>query len=183
MGALLDASQVPLLVGIVLALVALALVLAPVFRAEQGETAAPRARARDAAHPDDVVEASAIDALREIEFDRATEKLSESDYTTLKRQYTAAALVELRAREAGAAPAVPAAPSSPGAAGDLAERIVAKYKPAQRTCAVHGARPEPDALYCSECGRYLPGTCEACGAPVDAAGAHFCTNCGHALAA
>ncbi|MCU0618736.1 MAG: zinc ribbon domain-containing protein [Gemmatimonadaceae bacterium] len=171
----LTGAQAPLLVGIVLALAALAVVLAPVLGAEE-----PRIRARrtsDALHPDDVVEASAIDALREIEFDRATEKLSDSDYDTLKRQYTAAALAELRAREGGAT----AAPAPPVA--DLAERLVGKYKPADRSCVTCGPRPEPDALYCSTCGVYLPGSCDSCGASVTMPGAHFCTACGHALAA
>lgn len=178
-------AQAPLLVGIVLALAALALVLAPVLGAEEAATR-PSARARrDALHPDDIVEASAIDALREIEFDRATEKISDSDYETLKRQYTAAALAELRAREGGAATAPVAAVAVARAASpdDLAERIIGKYKPADRACATCGPRPEPDALYCSTCGGYLPGSCELCNAPVSAAGAHFCTNCGHALAA
>ncbi len=40
---------------------------------------------------------SAIDALREIEFDRATGKLSDDDYAALKAEYTRTALVELRA--------------------------------------------------------------------------------------
>ena len=38
----------------------------------------------------------AIDALREIEFDRATGKLSDVDYDSLKSSYTARALTEMR---------------------------------------------------------------------------------------
>ncbi len=170
-------AQAPLLVGIVLALAALAVVLAPVLGAEQ-DTVRP-ARRTDALHPDDVIEASAIDALREIEFDRATEKLSDSDYDTLKKQYTAAALAELRAREAGTTASASPVPH----VADLAERLVGKYKPAERACGTCGPRPEPDALYCSTCGVYLPGACDACAAPVTMPGAHFCTACGHALAA
>ena len=172
----LNGAQAPLLVGIVLALAALAVVLAPVLGAE--EPSVGTRRATDALHPDDVVEASAIDALREIEFDRATEKLSDSDYDTLKAQYTAAALAELRARDAGAPAVTAAAPVA-----DLAERLVGKYKPAERSCVTCGPRPEPDALYCSTCGVYLPGSCDVCGASVTMPGAHFCTACGHALAA
>jgi hypothetical protein len=177
----ISGAQAPLLVGIVLALAALAIVLAPVLGAEQQATR-PGTRARGAMlHPDDVVEASAIDALREIEFDRATEKISDGDYETLKRQYTVAALAELRAREGSAAVAVPVARAA--SPDDLAERIIGKYRPADRACTTCGPRPEPDALYCSTCGGYLPGACDLCNAPVSAVGAHFCTNCGHALAA
>ena len=62
-----------------------------------------RARPRPARAPAAAPE-SAIDALREIEFDRATGKLSDDDYAALKAQYTRTALVELRAQrsEAGA---------------------------------------------------------------------------------
>jgi hypothetical protein len=35
-----------------------------------------------------IVPESAIDALREIEFDRATGKLSDDDYAALKTEYT-----------------------------------------------------------------------------------------------
>jgi predicted amidophosphoribosyltransferase len=77
-------------------------------------------------------------------------------------------------------------PARSGAADspvDVAERLVKKYRPGSTICHTHGLRPEPDALFCSECGAYLPGKCEQCGTPVTAAGAHFCTGCGHVLAA
>jgi hypothetical protein len=38
----------------------------------------------------------AIDALREIEFDRATGKLSDADYDALKASYTSAAITAMR---------------------------------------------------------------------------------------
>lgn len=41
----------------------------------------------------------AIDALREIEFDRATGKLSDTDYDSLKASYTERALAAMRAGE------------------------------------------------------------------------------------
>ena len=180
MGDFLTAQQAPLAIGIVLALAALAVVLAPVLGAEAEPTRpAARADASTALLPDDVVEGSAIVALREIEFDRATEKISDADYDALRQRYTAAALAELRAQDAGAAPAVARAAS----ADELAERIIGKYKPAERTCTTCGPRPEPDALYCSTCGAFLPGACDLCAAPVTAPGAHFCSSCGHALAA
>lgn len=181
----ISGAQAPLLIGIVLALAALAIVLSPVLGAEQQATRPTTRRRAEALHPDDVVEASAIDALREIEFDRATGKISDADYETLKRQYTAAALVELRAREAASAAdtSTPGAGASTASPDEIAERIIGKYKPADRACTTCGPRPEPDALYCSTCGGYLPGACDLCNAPVSAAGAHFCTSCGHALAA
>ncbi len=69
---------------------------------------------------------TAIDALREIEFDHETGKLSETDYAQLKATYTQRALSVMR--NSGAA-------------------VVA--------CEQCGPRPEPDARFCSECGRAL----------------------------
>src|SRR5690242_21119042 len=73
-------------------------VLLPILR--------PRADARveDAgADPDDDLSprAVALRALTEIEFDRATGKLSDADYEALKARYTTAALAALRAEDSG----------------------------------------------------------------------------------
>ncbi len=176
MNALLSSSSAPFIVGIALALIALAIVLSPVF----GDAAPAQVRPEHRTTPkleidDEPVPGSAIEALREIEFDRATGKLSEDDYDGMKARYTAQALVELRARDGAATPRV--APT------DVAERLVKKYRPGSTICSTHGLRPESDALFCSECGSYLPGKCEQCGTPVTAAGAHFCSGCGHVLAA
>ncbi len=84
-------SVTALVVGAALAVAALIYVLFPLF-----DVVAPL-RSRLTAHPWRAPE-SAIDALREIEFDRATGKLSDEDYTSLKAAYTRSALVELRSR-------------------------------------------------------------------------------------
>ncbi|HEX9705846.1 MAG TPA: zinc ribbon domain-containing protein [Gemmatimonadales bacterium] len=123
------------------------------------EDASPRARA--------------LRALREIEFDRATGKLSEPDYESLHAQYTALALEALRA-EPEAAPRPPAV--VPRAAPAAAPR---------RVCPIDGARPEPDAVFCSACGRRLetaPGFCVRCGTALED-GALFCARCGTRVAA
>jgi hypothetical protein len=125
---------------------------------------------------DEPVPGSAIEALREIEFDRATGKLSDDDYDGMKAKYTVQALVELRAQDAVDG-------RGDAASTDVAERLVKKYRPGSTICHTHGLRPEPDALFCSECGAFLPGKCDQCGTPVTVAGAHFCSGCGHVLAA
>lgn len=180
MNDLLSTDAAPFIVGIALALIALAVVLWPVFNDEVPVEAVAARRSVPKLEVDDEPEAgSAIEALREIEFDRATGKLSEDDYDGMKARYTTQALVELREREgrAGGAPRAVAAPAT------LAEALVQKYRPGSTLCPTHGLRPELDALFCSECGTYLPGKCERCGTAVTAAGAHFCTGCGHVLAA
>jgi len=130
------------------------------------EAAAPRPSAPDA--PID-----AIAALREVEFDRETGKLSDSDYATLKAEYTRDALAALRAQDV--------APSSVSDAE--VEAMILAYRAPRRSCATCGPRPEPDALYCSTCGRFLAGECARCGASVTEPGARYCPACGATLAA
>lgn len=128
-----------LLLGAALAVGALSYVLYPLIK---GSAAAPV----NVLGPDVGPEASAIDALREIEFDQATGKLSPEDYATLKAAYTPRALDELRAREAAA----------PVATDDAAEALIARAKERGAVCISCGARPEEsDALFCSECGTAL----------------------------
>lgn len=83
--------MIPLTIGTALALFALAFVLHPLFSPPSGAQArlvgsGPSARP---ATP-------AVDALREIEFDRETGKLSDSDYESLRQGYTQRALTEMR---------------------------------------------------------------------------------------
>ena len=181
MNDLLSGTAAPLIAGIVLALLALAIVLSPVFSDDVPSEIRHEHRSTPKLEIDDEpVPGSAIEALREIEFDRATGKLSEDDYDGMKARYTVQALVELREQD-GARPATTRATGTQDA--DVAERLVKKYRPGSTICPTHGLRPEADALFCSECGVYLPGKCEQCRATVTLAGAHFCSGCGHVLAA
>lgn len=162
-----------LIVGSGLAVCGLAYVLWPLL---SGGRVAPSVEPAPELPP----EASALDALREIEFDEATGKLSPEDYATLKATYTPLALAELRAREAGAAAA---ATPDERAVEDAAERLIARVKQRGASCPHCGPRPEPDALHCSDCGRFLGAACMRCGAPVGDDTARFCVECGEALAA
>jgi hypothetical protein len=184
MSELLSSASAPFIVGIALALIALAIVLSPVL----SDTAPAELQAARRTKPkleidDEPVPGSAVEALREIEFDRATGKLSEDDYDGMKARYMAQALVELRAEDAAKRGVAGGGGSVAAVPADLAEQLVQKYRPGTTLCPTHGLRPEADALFCSECGAYLPGSCERCGTKVTAAGAHFCPGCGHALAA
>ena len=161
--------MIALLLGTVLAVGALAFVLWPLF-AEGGATR-PGPSSRAPRRED------AIEALREIEFDRATGKLSDTDYAALKATYTSQALAQLRAKDSATAATVPAVDEDP------AEAAVRRWRLRATACPEHGPRPEPDAIYCSTCGRHLDGKCARCGAEVTATGAQFCNNCGERLAA
>ena len=179
-----------LIIGTLIALAAVAFVLVPLFR-DDAAVAEPR--------PVEPVPAArageeAVDALREIEFDRATGKLSDADYAALKSRYTAEALDAMRAADADAitaeaitaeaitADAVTADAVTPEAS-DLAEQAILRYRQRVVACELCGPRPEPGAAYCSSCGRYLPGRCSGCGAAVSEPAARFCGSCGKTLAA
>ena len=159
-----------LIVGTILAVGALAYVLFPLLA-----DAVPEPRRRALVARDALVgaEHEAVVALREIEFDRVTGKLSDGDYDELKARYTKRALEALRA----------GASSTAAHAGDAAEAAVLAYRARLKRCARCGPRPEPDAVYCSSCGLFLPGACTACGAAATEPGAAFCTSCGRQLAA
>jgi len=117
--------------------------------------------------PDDDLspQAVALRALKEIEFDRATGKLSDADYDELHAKYQAAALTALR--------------------GEGAPPVRAPLTAHSARCPVDGPRPEPDAVFCSACGRRLgtaPGYCARCGSAL-ATDARYCNRCGSRVAA
>jgi hypothetical protein len=130
-----------LLEAVAAALVGLAgllLVLQPLLRRQQSPP--PAAEPID---PEETPRGIALAALKEIDFDRETGKLSEADYQFLKAKYTGLALEALRAEES---PPV-AAPAEALSAGTL-------------DCPTCGPRPEPDAIFCSTCGLRLRGHSE-----------------------
>jgi hypothetical protein len=157
--------------------VALWLVLRPLLG-----PAAPPDLVEEPAEQDETSKGVALLALKEIEFDRETGKLSDSDYQYLKDKYTAEALDALRA-EVGL-----------GVPGDvealIAHRVqalrfaAATAPPGAPACPSCGPRPEADALFCSTCGGRLPApaTCARCGAALSSA-SRFCEGCGSRVAA
>jgi len=165
-----------LIVGILLATGATYYVLRPVLR-----PAAPGPGGADAAgegdDPDDDLspQAVALRALKEIDFDRATGKLSDADYDELHAKYQAEALAALRGETAARSAPAPAAQRAPAVAG----------APRTAVCPLDGPRPEPDAVFCSACGRRLgtaPGYCSRCGSTLET-DARYCNRCGSRVAA
>ena len=160
-----------ILAGIAVALAALALVLEPLVRGR------PRSVAAAAGVPDsddfdfsNVEESEspkiqALLAIKEIEFDRETGKLSDEDYASLKATYQRAALAAIEAEEMSGVG---------GPAGDAAAM-----------CPNCGPRPESSAAFCSECGRPVEKAgvypqCATCGTAAPP-GAKFCGECGSRL--
>ncbi len=115
----------------------------------------------------------ALLAIKDLDFDHATGKISEDDYLALKGRFTSAALAALRDEPA-----------------DPAEQLVAARRAALdgagpvAVCPACGPRPESDARFCSDCGLSLdaPATCPSCAAPLPS-GARFCAGCGTRAAA
>ncbi len=158
-------------------IVALWFVLDPLMR-----PAPPAPPMYEPPDPQETAKGQALAALREIEFDRETGKLSDVDYDELRKTYTAKALEAMRAEDSGSAVGV-----------DEIERMVAARVQAIRgqggvadgvVCPTCGPRPETEAAFCSSCGRSLngAGACTGCGAPLTP-GARFCGNCGTKVAA
>jgi hypothetical protein len=69
------------------------------------------------------------------------------------------------------------------AADEPVEAAVLAHRAKLRSCARCGPRPEPDAVYCSNCGAYHDERCGGCGREVVEPGAAFCAGCGRQLAA
>ena len=145
----------------------------------------PHTAAYEPPDPEETPKGIALAALKEIEFDRETGKLSDEDYTFLKTKYTGAALDALRAE---------AADGTAAANGDVEALIAARVRalrsaatsapPGAPSCSVCGPRPEPDAVFCSTCGQRLRegGACAGCGATLGT-GSRFCAQCGAGVAA
>lgn len=176
------------LAAVVVGIAALWLVLQPLIR--------PRSSPPlpfEPLDPEETPKGVALAALKEIEFDRETGKLSDEDYELLKAKYTLAAVEALRGEQAGLV------------SNDIEALIAAKVRslrsapattpldtcppPAAASgsgpaCDICGPRPEPDAVYCSTCGRRLAARqyCDRCGAGL-VPGSRFCEACGRPVAA
>ena len=119
----------------------------------------------------------ALAALKEIEFDRETGKLSDDDYGFLKQKYTEEALVALRAEEGDVGPDVEAQVTARVAA----LRAGAEDEPG---CASCGTALTPGDRFCPSCGTptLRPKVCTTCGSDLPL-GSRFCAACGGRVAA
>ena len=140
--------------------------------------------------PEETPKGIALTALKEIEFDRETGKLSDADYDFLKGKYTAQALDALRHEseaaasddvEALVAAKVRALRSASAATSSNAPGVIPASQPSCTTC---GPRPESDALFCSTCGHPLRSrsACASCGAALSP-DSKYCERCGRQVAA
>ncbi len=109
--------------------------------------------------PDDPLDAEetpqgrALLALKEIEFDRATGKLSDDDFGMLHRKYSALAVAAL---EADAAMATIPLSRSDAIEALIAVRAATTPDGGTRFCTQCGSRMVDDAVYCKDCGSPIP---------------------------
>ncbi len=116
--------MIALIVGAALVVTAVALIVLPLLTPGYRRTH-PVAPAQESAAAGAV---PAIDALREIEFDRATGKLSDADYAELRAVYAPQALADIRQR--------------PGPGG----------RPARQCATCLATISDPEARFCARCG-------------------------------
>ena len=98
----------------------------------------------DIPDPEETPRGQALLALKEIEFDRATGKLSDEDFAALHARYTKAALATL---------------ASEASASDRVETLIADRGTSrgdQSFCGECGARLSADAKFCASCGHPIP---------------------------
>jgi hypothetical protein len=178
------------LAAVLVGIAALWLVLEPLLRPRTS-----RARMDEPLDLEETPKGIALAALKEIEFDRETGKLSDADYVFLKSRYTTEALEALRTEEAVRTDDVealiaakvrslrsPSASTSPGTSSP--STVQPSGFTATISCPACGPRPEHDALFCSSCGGNLDSSiaCGRCGAAI-VPGARFCEACGRPVAA
>jgi len=173
-----------LLAGFFLAVGAVFFILKPILwprrEGEAGNGIRETGYGEEGEDPEDDLSprAVALRALKEIEFDRATGKLSDADYDALKRRYTTEALAALRSEQAGSGMR-----DAGGGTAALAPHPASRIP--HPACPTHGPRPESHAQFCSECGRRLgsaPGYCARCGTSLEQE-ARYCHSCGARVAA
>jgi hypothetical protein len=137
-----------LVAGVAVAVAVLALVLEPLVRRPGLDAlGAPDQPEAAPIEESDSRKVQALLALKEIEFDRATGKLSEEDYAELKARYGRDALAAMDAEQQQAA--------AVAGAEDPAEALIRSVRRDLQICPQCGPRPETGAAFCSECGRPL----------------------------
>ena len=123
----------------------------------------------------------ALAALKEIEFDRETGKLSDNDYEFLKQKYTVEALAAMRAEEDTTPEELEA-----GVEAQVSARVATLRADGgtEGVCGACGTMAGAGARFCPACGKPLgaPTACSKCGTDL-VPGSRYCASCGGRVAA
>jgi hypothetical protein len=133
------------LAGTIVALLAVALVLEPVFRPVGPSSVVLSNSDDDDITPEQRRRDLALAALKEIEFDKATGKLSDEDYARLYERYAAEAVSAMKATDGRTD-----GPTD-GAAAEASVRRSAGPS-VRRFCEECGSKLEGSGKFCAECG-------------------------------
>lgn len=110
-----------------------------------------------------------LSALRDLDFDFRTGKVSEEDYTALRAQLVSEAATYIESEDS--------------IADEQIEAMIAARRTARshsQACSNCGNTVEADSHFCSQCGTAIAQGCPSCGKPVQD-GDYFCTTCGFTL--
>ncbi len=108
---------------------------------------------------------AALSALRDLDFDFRTGKVSEEDYPALRAQLIVEAAKYLEAENGE---------------DDRLEAMIRTRKTAmahEKPCPKCGKKMDAEARFCPDCGTEFGMACPSCGKPVKA-GDFFCSSCG-----
>lgn len=144
-----------IVIGLLVAVAAVLVVLEPILRPAAAAPAEPGVFDEPEDDPKVRRKELALAALKEIEFDRATGKLSDGDYQTMLTRYTKEAVEALREAEAPAAAGGNGHGAVARATDDPVERLIAEARQAskgKRFCTSCGAALEGSGRFCMECG-------------------------------
>lgn len=141
---------------------AAALFVAKPFRSSQATGRLPRG----ASSPPGQERTAALSALRSLDFDYQTGKVSEEDYSALRLQLVAEAAKYMEA--------------AASEEDQIEVMIRARRAAAGKPCPKCGKKISSDDRFCPECGAELAGACPSCGKAVRA-GDLFCRSCGSTL--
>ena len=170
-----------LITGVVVAIVALLVVLQPLLRPDVGMAALRSPQPQDDFGDIEESESPKIQALlalREIEFDRETGKLSDADYAFLKHKYAESAVSAIR-EERDVDQQTPPIENE----DDAAEAMIARARSTRLSvCPTCDHKLEVGSIFCSNCGRSLIvddslPRCWVCGADLPS-DVKFCGECG-----
>jgi hypothetical protein len=160
---------VAFLIGLGLLILALPLVVSPLRSSPHG---LPRA-AELADHAAVPTHTQVLLALRELEFDHQTGKVTPEDYASLR--------ADLMVHAASAIQDEDAAEEQLSNQIEDAVRLRRTTRTQGSSCRACGKRLEPGDRFCPGCGSAVQGGCPRCGAQI-APGDKFCACCGERLA-